>query len=88
MVLVSAMGSRKLLVIGTVYCASRGGKHLSQETVVLNCSHLDCPVIRRCRHKGIIRGETAVIYWLKVAKHGVLGRWLVEVPQLQTQDKE
>lgn len=47
---------------------------------MLNRSHLDCAVVRRCRHIGVIWRETAVIYWLKVAKHGVLGRWLVEIP--------
>lgn len=26
-----------------------------------------------------------MIDWLKVAKHGVLGGWLVEIPQLHTQ---
>lgn len=48
-------------------------------------NHLSCTVVRGSGHIGIIRGETAVVHWLKVAKHGVLGGWLVEVPQLQKQ---
>lgn len=62
--------------------------HHKQSCWITVTSHLDCTVVRRCRHIDVIWRETAVIYWLKVAKHGVLGGWLVEVPQLQTQDKE
>ena len=28
-----------------------------------------------------------MVHRLKVAKHGVLGGWLVEIPQLQKEDK-
>lgn len=74
--------------VSKITSACSGVKRASLQTVVSNCRHLDCTVVGRCGHNGVIGGETAVIYWLKVAKHGVL-RWrLVEVPQLQTEHKE
>lgn len=74
--------------VSKITSARSGVRRASLLTVVSNCSHLDCTVVGGCGHKGVIGGETAVIYWLKVAKHGVLGWWLVEVPQLQTEHKE
>lgn len=54
---------------------------------VYSSNHLSCAVIRGSGHIGVIRGETAVVDWLIVAEHGVLGRWLVEVPQLHREAK-
>lgn len=46
-------------------------------------SHLNSAIIGGSGQITIIGGETAVVHWLTVTKHGVLGGRLVQIPSLK-----